>query len=180
MVSILVLLCQGLLFENEESGDQVVFAFGVLIILIVCFCICLTMYSMMNSLLRPQNKSILLLQRQSARKLPRDMLLELYFLNSLSKIDFQREIEVDMEEFKSVMTKAEFEATRSIVDFVYKPLDMVRSASVHSETGEHSEKDENLLHSVLPTKPGGAISPNIFEPQAQMLNEFSQTVSHQQ
>jgi hypothetical protein len=174
MVSILVLLCQGLLFENFENGDTVVFAFGILIILIVCFCICLTAYSMINSIVRPQHKTQLLLRRQSARKLPREMLLELYFINSLSKIDYEREIEMDMKELRSVMTLSEFEATRNAVKLIYKPLEMVSS-----ERGKVSEIDANLLNSVLPKEPGGVVTPMMLSSFYQMISEFVNTVNHQ-
>jgi hypothetical protein len=169
IVSILVLLCQGLLFENTDSADEVVYAFGILIVLIVCFCLCLTLFSLMNSMLRPNHKRQILVYRRSGRKLPREMLLELYFLNSLIRLDYEREVEIDNNEFKSMMTKAEYEDTRASMEAVYKPL---------SNVGSSNSTDLDLVDGVLPEKPGGPITSSILEYQNRMLMEFLQSVNH--
>jgi hypothetical protein len=171
-----VLLCQGLLFENIDNADEVVYAFGILIVLIVCFCLSLTLFSFLDSILRPDRKRNILLYRRSARKLPWDMLLELYFLNSLIRMDLQREIEIDNNEFKAVMTKTEYEETRTVMESIYKPVDLHKIRASFSHDGE---LQVNMVDSILPKKPGGPLSPQILEAQRTILLDFAQSISHQ-
>jgi hypothetical protein len=132
IVSILVLLCQGLLFQNANDSDQAVLIFGILVIVIICFCIASTMYSVSNTMLRPEKSRRFLLQRSLSRRLPWDILLELYFLHCLGKLDFDREIELDMNEMQSMMTKAEFQETKSSIesmDDIPQLINIIRNTS---------------------------------------------------
>jgi hypothetical protein len=172
---VLVLLCQGLLFQSSEDTEQVILAFGVLVMLILCFCLALTVYSVAIARLKPQSHKRFLLKRAVARRLPRELLLEFYFLYSLGKLDFEREIELDMDEIRSMMTKAEYQETKTAIESMDDTPAMIRAPSLDGEGGT-----ENLLGRVLPTRAGGALNHQMLESQNLMLNQFSQTIAYQQ
>jgi ABC-type transport system involved in multi-copper enzyme maturation permease subunit len=171
LVSLLVLLCQGMLFENLLGGqeDAVVLVFGILIILIVVMCIFMTAYSVLIQALSPNTRKLIPLPRRSAQGLPRDWVLELFVLNSLAKMDFEREIEIDLAEFKAVLTLREFEELASAMEIVFETNPQVRLSDRDSRMyGDGSYTSETIL----PRKPAGQISPKIFDAHNRMLSDF--------
>jgi hypothetical protein len=162
----LVLLCQGLLFENSEADvDTAVTSFGVLIIVIVTLCLLMTTYSVIVQALKPTARQ-LTLPRKSAQRLPRNLHLELYILNSLSKMDFNRELEVNLGELQLLLTKNEVEELTSARKNAVKIEHQVVTAELYGD-GSYP------LETILPLKSGGHITPQIISAQNKMFLDFA-------
>jgi hypothetical protein len=166
---VLVLLCQGLLFENLGSNeDNVIFVFGILIVVVVSFCLAITISSVIKKLINPSLKN-LSIPKRSVQNLPQDIALELFVLNSLVKMDHKRELEVNLVELKEVLSKDQFEELTLSMVQVYKP-------PPHQQTVRTSQWGDGsfALETVLPRRPSGEITPEILRAQDKILAAFTQ------
>jgi hypothetical protein len=173
IVAIIVLLCQGLLFENSFAEvDGTVYVCGVLIVVMVSLCLGITAYSSVKKIINPTLNTMVKLPWRSAQKLPQDMNLQLYVLNSLIKLDHEREIEINILKIKEVLPKNEFQELLSAMAIVYKP---------HHQTKESSQWGDGTfaLESVLPRKPSGEVTPQMLNTQDKILADFSRTIFSQ-
>jgi hypothetical protein len=126
IVSVLVLLCQGLLFESLD-GDEAG-AFGILVTMMVITCLLITTVKLVSSLLRRNVENTILLPENVGRKMPRDLLFEVYMLNTLTQIEENNELWIYLDTWRKTMTRSEFDNLMLVV------------------SGEHQERlDTNLL-----------------------------------
>jgi hypothetical protein len=168
LVSLLVLLCQGLLFENENGNSGIMYAFGVLIVIILCGCLVLTLSSSITSLIFPHKDKKVLISRRKSQKLPRPTLLELYFVNTLFQIDDKRELEIDLELWRSVLSRSEAENLLKVLKQIYSG----RTEVGPQDDEKHEATTSNLLEVALSKKPGDQITDEMHKAQSQFLSEF--------
>jgi hypothetical protein len=155
-----------MLFENLLGSDEgVVLAFGVLIITIVVLCIVMTTYSTVMRALRPATRSLIPIPRGSAQRLPRDWMLEIFVLNSVQKMDYEREIEIELAELRAVLTKNESEEFTSAMRNAFTVDPRVADSEVYGD-GSYP------LETILPRKPAGEITVEIFHAYNQILSDF--------
>eukprot|EP00475_Leptophrys_vorax_P038074 TRINITY_DN6648_c0_g1_i1.p1 TRINITY_DN6648_c0_g1~~TRINITY_DN6648_c0_g1_i1.p1 ORF type:complete len:239 (-),score=63.25 TRINITY_DN6648_c0_g1_i1:62-778(-) len=167
VVSVLVLLCQGLLFENNTDDDaQIIIFFAVIIIIIVCSCVVMTVASVIASTMFPQKRKKVLITRKAARRLNSDTLLELHFVNTLTRIEDNRELEIKLTKWKSLLSRTELEDLRNVLSSVYKP----KSSIV--VVGEAEHKAANMLEQVLAPRPGGKLTQENYHAQGQMFQQY--------
>jgi hypothetical protein len=131
----LLLLCQGLLFESpEENQSAIVLAFGILVVIMVVSCILLTAVFLVARWLNRNDESTLLLSKITSRKLPRDILFEAYLLNTLTQIEETNELWIDMNTWRGIMTRSEYENLMAITS---------------KEHLEPIQEDTNVLQNIL-------------------------------
>jgi hypothetical protein len=171
IVGILVLLCQGLLFETSSDQDHIVFAFGVLIVVIVSFCILITMFSTLKQMINPTTRRLLPIPRLSAKHLPQDMVLQLYVLNSLIKMDLEREIEINFEKFFWLLPKEEYKELKNALKSVDEPHMLNPNGAEVYGDGSFA------LETVMPKRPSDEITPRILDSQDRILAHFTQSFS---
>jgi hypothetical protein len=109
-VSLLVLLCQGFLFETDsDDGNDAVLAFGILSVLIIIMCLTVTVVMAIFTTLRPHQSETILIPRVVIQRLPQVLLLEMFFINTLAEIDERGELKIPVRKFEKFMTVKEFE-----------------------------------------------------------------------
>jgi hypothetical protein len=110
IVSVLVLLCQGLLFEASDRNDSgIVVAFGILISVMVVSCLLFSAGKIISSYRNRNNQSTLLFPHSASHKLPRPDLLEIYLIHTLRQIEENNELWINLNTWRKLMTKSEFE-----------------------------------------------------------------------
>jgi hypothetical protein len=92
-----------------------VLAFGILSVLIIVMCLTVTVVMTIFTALRPHQAKTILIPRALSQQLPHDLLLELYFINTLSEIDEQGELAIPVQKFEKFMTVKEFDNLRSFI-----------------------------------------------------------------
>jgi hypothetical protein len=155
-----------MLFENLLGNDDgVVLAFGVVIIVIVVLCIVMTTYSTLMRALMSSSRRRIPVPRRSAQRLPREWVIELFVLNALAKIDYERELEVELADLKAVLTKSELEELTSAMQNAYALDPRGADNEVYGD-GSYP------LETILPRKTGGEITAKMTCVYNHMMSDF--------
>jgi tryptophan-rich sensory protein len=98
LISCIVLLCQGLVFEADEITDAVKFSFGILVVLVLAGCLA---FAIIHGTRRILKKSApVLVTKKACSILTREALSELFYLNSSECTIREGKIEVSREGFE--------------------------------------------------------------------------------
>jgi hypothetical protein len=165
VVSILVLLCQGFLFETSDADSaQVILTFGVLIVIILSMCILMTVLVTIYGMLYPYRLKEIIVPQAVFQRLPLDMQFEIHFINTLNGILDKGEMLVKVQEWRNFMTKAEFSTL----------LEFVKTIRNEDQTIGEFKTEDNILHLTMPTRTNPLDEENMLVSQQLMIEQFKE------
>jgi hypothetical protein len=114
----LLLLCQGLIFEIADSDSGAVRFFGIFLFILMCLFVLISFSFVLLSICRRNHGSKIYLHRMASQKLSFETLNEVYFVYSMSFLERNEVIAIDAawlqlagttenEEFRSLLIKLE-------------------------------------------------------------------------
>jgi hypothetical protein len=113
LISCIVLLCQGLVFETDEVTDVIKYSFGILVILILVGCL---IYAIVHGVRRVLKKTApILVTKKCCEMLTREALAELFYVNSIECALREGKIEVPRQGFEK---KLDFLQKKEILDIL--------------------------------------------------------------
>lgn len=114
---VVVLLCQGLIFENENPNSSYVFGFGVLVVVFLTGTLLMTSVHLIKRMLKDHKPIVI--PKQALQVLPPDFIAEIFNINSFSEVNSFGSLEIKRRILLSRLTQPEQEELFALISHQY-------------------------------------------------------------
>lgn len=114
---VVVLLCQGLIFENENPNSSYVFGFGVLVVVFLTGTLLMTSLHLIRRMLK--NHKPIVIPKQALQVLSPDFIAEIFNIHSFSEVNSFGSLEINRRVLLKRLTQPEQEELFALISHQY-------------------------------------------------------------